>query len=518
MPLTLVLGPANSAKAGEVLGAYALAARRDALLVVPTAADVAHYERELAAPGVTLGRTLTFPRLIEEIALRARHRRARLTPLQSEQVMRRAIASLRLGPLAASAAGSGFARAAGRLIAELEQQRVTPARFSSALRQWAGGAAPERDAYARELAAIYRRYQEELARLDRADAETFAWGALDALRERPARWGATPVFFYGFDDLTPVELDTIETLSRQAEAAVTVSLTYEPDRPALAARATVVEELRASAQSVSQLPALEEYYAPAARAALHHLERHLFEADPPVIDPGDAVVLMEAGGERAEAELVAAGVLAALGDGVPAEEIVVVCRSLSRSGELFERELARHGVAGTSARRVPLEHTALGRALLALVRCALLPAPQRTVADLIAYLRHPGLVEAADVLDRLEAELRRSGTQRASGAAEPRARVAPGPGRARGAAPRARPGGGAPGSCAPAAGRAIPRHGEAAVGRRAARRTCRHRGAERAGGAGAARRGPGAAGDRVDRAAGGAARCPPTGRRRRTRC
>ncbi len=49
MPLTLVLGPANSAKAGEVLGAYTLAARRDALLVVPTAADVDHYERELAA-------------------------------------------------------------------------------------------------------------------------------------------------------------------------------------------------------------------------------------------------------------------------------------------------------------------------------------------------------------------------------------------------------------------------------------------------------------------------------------
>src|SRR5579863_4402909 len=138
MPLTLVLGPANSAKAGEVLGAYALAARRDALLVVPTAADVEHYERELAAPGVTLGRTLTFPRLIEEIALRARHRRPRLTPLQTEQLMRRTIASLRLGPLAASAAGGGFARAAGRLIAELGQQRVTPARFTSALRQWAG--------------------------------------------------------------------------------------------------------------------------------------------------------------------------------------------------------------------------------------------------------------------------------------------------------------------------------------------------------------------------------------------
>ena len=55
MPLTLVLGPANSAKAGEVLGAFAAAANRGAILVVPTAADSAHYSRELAAGGAVLG-------------------------------------------------------------------------------------------------------------------------------------------------------------------------------------------------------------------------------------------------------------------------------------------------------------------------------------------------------------------------------------------------------------------------------------------------------------------------------
>ena len=58
MPLTLVLGPANSAKAGVVLGAYADAARRGALLVVPTAVDARQYAREVAGEG----RTYTFPR------------------------------------------------------------------------------------------------------------------------------------------------------------------------------------------------------------------------------------------------------------------------------------------------------------------------------------------------------------------------------------------------------------------------------------------------------------------------
>jgi ATP-dependent helicase/DNAse subunit B len=410
MPLTLVLGPANSAKAGEVLGAYARAATRDALLVVPTAADVGYYERELAAPGVTLGRTLTFAGLIDEIAARANFRRARLTPLQRDRVLRRVIAASRLQSLARSATGSGFARAAGRLITEFEQGRVTPARLTTALKAWAG-AAPERIAYCNDIAAIYRRYLDELDTLDRVDAETYAWSALDALRELPTNWGSTPVFFYGFDDLTPIELDAIETLARRADAAITVSLTYEPGRSALAARATVVEELRGLAQAVTQLPALDDHYEPDSRAALHHLERHLFEPDPPSLEPDAAVALMEAGGERAEAELVTAEVLAALAEGVPAQEIVVVCRSLARSGELFETALKRHGVVVDSARQIPLTHTALGRALVALTRSALLPGPQRTVGDLIAYLRHPGLVEAPDAVDQLEAEVRRNGIQ-----------------------------------------------------------------------------------------------------------
>jgi hypothetical protein len=71
MPLTLVLGPANSAKAGEVLGAYSAATQRGALLVVPTAADARHYSRELAQEGCVLASVLTFAGLAEEIAGRA---------------------------------------------------------------------------------------------------------------------------------------------------------------------------------------------------------------------------------------------------------------------------------------------------------------------------------------------------------------------------------------------------------------------------------------------------------------
>src|SRR4051812_50180201 len=64
MSLTLVPGPANAAKAGYVLERLREVLHREPLLVVPTAADVAHYQRELAAGGVVFGAEgLTFSRL-----------------------------------------------------------------------------------------------------------------------------------------------------------------------------------------------------------------------------------------------------------------------------------------------------------------------------------------------------------------------------------------------------------------------------------------------------------------------
>src|SRR5439155_1731469 len=78
-------------------------------------------------------------------------------------------------------------------------------------------------------------------------------GALDALRVDPAAWGATPVFFYGFDDLTPLERDAVETLAGRVGADVTVSLSYEPGRLAFAGRARTFEELRPLADRVVAL-------------------------------------------------------------------------------------------------------------------------------------------------------------------------------------------------------------------------------------------------------------------------
>lgn len=407
MALKLVLGPAGAGKAGVIFAAYRETAPRGALLVVPTAADAAHYERELCADGPLAGRALTFASLFDELALRAGYDASAVTAIQRERLLRRVLADAELHELAPVAGAPGFVRALGRLIGDLRQARVAPARLARA----AGAVAEARqheDGQLREIASLYRRYDATLARRELLDGEQFGWNVLTRLREAPGRFGRSPVFLYGFDDFTALELDAITTLAEHVGTDVTVSLTYEAGRLALAARAGVVEDLREHASSEQMLPARDEYYDAESRAALHHLERTIFEPEAPVHDPGVAVALVEAAGERTEADAIAELVAGRLGGGLPPEEIVVVCRSLNRSGALIERALARRGIAVGSSRRMPLRQLAFGRGLMALLRLAG-AGTELPVAEVLDCLRSPVTSAASADVDRLEASLRRHG-------------------------------------------------------------------------------------------------------------
>ena len=117
MPLTLITGPANAAKAGAVFERLRAALPRDPLLVVPTSADREHYQRELAASGIVFGaEVVTFERLVREIAGAAGLTVRPLGPVARERVVRAAVAGVPLQALARSAATPGFARAAGRAV------------------------------------------------------------------------------------------------------------------------------------------------------------------------------------------------------------------------------------------------------------------------------------------------------------------------------------------------------------------------------------------------------------------
>ena len=408
MPITLITGPANAGKAREVMDAVRrhVAHGEQPLLVVPTRADGDRYRRELAQAGVVAGaRVERFEGLIGEAVGRAGGGLPALSGVARERVL----ASL----LARST--PGYVRALAGVVAELEVQRVTPARLQAAAGKWAAADGARAAGGVEDLGRLFGEYRRALQRLGHTDRERRATQALDALRREPALWGGTPVLMYGFDDFDGLQLDAIETLGVVVGASVTVSLAYEPGRTAFAGRAGTFETLAPLATEHRRLQACEEYYAPAARVALHHLERSLFEPGAARVNVAGAVRLLEGGGERAELELVAGEIRALLDEGMKHEEIAVVHRMPSVVADLLGEVFDAQGIPHALERRVSFADTATGGALVGALRCA---TDDGELGDLLAWLRAPGLLERPELADRLEARARREG---ASGAAQAKA-------------------------------------------------------------------------------------------------
>ncbi|HEV3322496.1 MAG TPA: PD-(D/E)XK nuclease family protein [Solirubrobacteraceae bacterium] len=427
MPITLITGPANAGKAGVVMDALRAHRARgeQPLLIVPTYADVERYRlelggRELASEGVAAGagvergaRVEPFQGLLAEVLRRAGSAERLLGRLARERALAAVLQSV--GGVRPTA---GVVRSLAALVGELEVERVTPARLRGALDTWAA-ADPGYAPHARELGKLFEGYHRGLERLRpaRVSPERQAARALDALRRAPALWGVTPVLLYGFDDFTRLQLDTIETLGAVVGAPVTVSLAYEPGRVAFASRGDTFQRLLPLAAEHLPLSPRAEHYAPGARTALHHLERHIFEPGAPAPVPaGEALRLLEGGGERAELELVAQEIRGLLEREVQPGEIAVAHRSPETIAELLEEVFRAHRIPFALRRRLSFARTATGRALLGLLRATFPEAADDGggLGDLLAWLRAPGVLRSPELVDELEWRARRAGVSSAA--------------------------------------------------------------------------------------------------------
>ena len=128
-----------------------------------------------------------------------------------------------------------------------------------------------------DLGSLYAAYRAELDRLALWDRDLLRAHAVERLEGDLEAWQGQPVFAYGFEDLTAAEWRLMEALAGRAE--VTVSLPYEPGRPAFAAlgaRPTLCPGSQAAgSRSCRRL-------GEAAHPAIAHVERALFaDARPP---------------------------------------------------------------------------------------------------------------------------------------------------------------------------------------------------------------------------------------------
>ncbi|MFN2471618.1 MAG: PD-(D/E)XK nuclease family protein [Gaiellaceae bacterium] len=383
MALSLVVGPANAGKVALLLERYAAAADRDPFLIVPTRSDVARVECELLRDGgCLLGGTIgTFDDLFRRIA-RGGGARPVVGDLQRELLLRRATSTASLNGLSASARSPGFVEALGEAIAELQAALIP--------HEEVGG----------DLARLYCSYRAELEGFGLWDRDGQRLHAVERLRGDLNAWQGQPVLAYGFEDLTAAEWGLLDALAGRAE--VTVSLPYEPGRPAFAALASTAEDLSTlAAGRIEELPAA---FNEVAHPAIAHLERALFADRPPPAPPLEGGVrFFEGAGTRGVLELVGEEILSLVRAGTPPDRMGVVCPSLERVRGPIETAFATLGIPHVVEAPVRLGQTAWGQALLGLLRFAWLGGGRR---DLFSFLRSPYSGLARSSADYVEGRLR----------------------------------------------------------------------------------------------------------------
>jgi len=371
VPLRLIAGPANAGKVELLLGRYldALDSRGgpEPALIVPNRADVDRVELELLArrPALLGGSIGTFDDLFRGLAGKSLDGRRQLGRAEQTLLVRRVVSGAKLDGFARSAERAGFVDSLERTLDELAEGLLAP------------------DAVEGELGALYAGYREELDRLARRDRGLLRSHAVESLRTDLGAWHGEPVFAYGFEDLTGAEWALLEALAARTE--VTVSLPYEPGRPAFAALRRTAGDLAGLASgAVEELP---PRYSAVAPPPLAHLERALFSDATGDAPPLDGVIrFFEGAGSRGTLELVGEEVLALARGGMPAERIGLVVTGYERIRGALETALGSFGIPYAVDGELRLTQTSLVHALAALLRFAWAGG---TRTDLFGFLRSP---------------------------------------------------------------------------------------------------------------------------------
>jgi len=380
MSLNLITGRPNSGKT-EILYSVAIGVPRDSVptILLPSAPDVVRARRDLCQ-----GRDLVAVR-IEQIdtylaGLWEIHGDGRqlVTPTQRTALLRMAIASGSLQKLTSSAATRGF----GRLLERLARLMTGP--LESTGTGLAGGIIEALGAYRSSL------IDHDLVELSEATS---------VLADRvPQIAFDGPLLANRFDDLTAPQ-ERFLVSAADVGVDVWLALTGGTGSPATEATHELIGRLRAHA--AKELVAEEDTEGP---PELKALESGLF-TERAQVTPAGNVVLSVAYGEEAEAERVAAEVVAARHAGIEYGQIVVIYRDTRRHYAAVRRAFGDAGVPADFDVRLRFGETGYGRALIALLDFA---ASGRR-AQLVAFLGSGFSGIAPEDVDRLDAMWRRQG-------------------------------------------------------------------------------------------------------------
>ncbi|MHB8859371.1 MAG: PD-(D/E)XK nuclease family protein [Thermoleophilia bacterium] len=416
MALKLICGPTGSGKTTRAIETFleALARGERALFIAPSMPDARHFERQIIrrlgksgpvegaggsgsrqdSSGVlTGGRVTTFDGLFAEIRRNAGAAKTVISEVERNLLIRAVIdGTSDLSITKESSSYSGFVRALGNLITELQEADIEPIAFAEA------GNGIMSHKLNNDILWLYKGYLDAIREHSSIDGEGARRQALELLDSNRGVIDYRTVVIDGFWDFTLREHGIIQRLQKICEVLLT--LPYEEGRIALKAPGRQFSELVKEASGVERLPARVESNRPPALSAL---DVHLFEESRHVSSAQGAVSLIEGTGRRGQAELIAAEVLDLYRSRqTELDRIAVVCRHLGPDATAIASALDELGIPYDFQGMLPLPESSLGQTALAALDFtdALLGFNTNPAESLFRFLRSALPVADEGIVDK----------------------------------------------------------------------------------------------------------------------
>lgn len=408
--LTLLLGPANSGKLGQVLEWWQQRLPQRPVVVTPTGPDARELTAEMVRRrGGLLDQAgaVTFDGLVRLIIERSPRY---ATDLERDLVLAKLLREVPTMALAGSARLPGAVTALALLLGQLGESGRASEELDRIFARWAA-TQPRTADLANDLRRLAEAYRHTYERLGLEERPAVVREAAERLAA--ASWGR-PVAFYGFTSFTPVQRLVIERLA--AHAQVLVTFTYDSRRDVNLSTPAEISWWRARATEILEASTATRAYH---SRAIAYLERYFMSDEPRPEAPvahseNQGVRFLLASGRRAEAELAAEQIAQLMRAGVRPRDIAVVVRSVPSWSGLLKRVFSSCAIPVQLDERPALAQTGLGHAFLNVLKgVSLDDAPA-----LLAYLRSPYSGLSLDVKSDLELRYRRSGRKGARALSE----------------------------------------------------------------------------------------------------
>jgi ATP-dependent helicase/DNAse subunit B len=230
----------------------------------------------------------------------------------------------------------GFTDVAIGWLREMKSQGILPEQVTTE----AARSGSDRD---RQLALLYTRYQSFLQMNNLSDADGLLWLAAETLDQEPTCFNQDgPLFVYGFDQFTPVQLRLLAELVPCFEQ-VHLYLLWDGQRNQGDLAMTRLAMTRERLQSVLH-PTVQPLPASPRQDSIGHLHQTIFAQSPVSAPPGDDLVFVEAPSREEEVRIALRRAKRLILDGVAADEIAILAPKPGVYRRLVETVAAEYDV------------------------------------------------------------------------------------------------------------------------------------------------------------------------------